>query len=149
MLLNVVSPFSYTIETLIQAGSHQIAVATVPIETNAATRPSRLFKSNPPTAAGFNASARIILSGMEQHSRHNASFVAESLENKKAEKFSHFGRVWQNILAMLSFCFCRGYPKEIPLATISQGSQGGDGFCIGHVPTATAALEPRGGRLTA
>ena len=47
MLLNVVSPFSYTIETLIQAGSHQIAVATVPIETNAATRSSRLFKSIP------------------------------------------------------------------------------------------------------
>ena len=47
MLLNVVSPFSYTIETLIQAGSHQIAVATVPIETNPATRSSRLFKSIP------------------------------------------------------------------------------------------------------
>ena len=47
MLLNVVSPFSYTIETLIQAGSHQIAVATVAIETNAVTRPSRLFKSIP------------------------------------------------------------------------------------------------------
>jgi glycosyltransferase involved in cell wall biosynthesis len=47
MLLNIVSPFSYTIETLIQAGSHQIAVATVPIETNTATRSSRLFKSIP------------------------------------------------------------------------------------------------------
>ncbi len=47
MLLNVVSPFSYTIETLIQAGSHQIAIATVPIETNAATRSSRLFNSIP------------------------------------------------------------------------------------------------------
>ncbi len=47
MLLNVVSPFSYTIETLIQAGSHQIAIATVPVETNAATRTSRLFKSLP------------------------------------------------------------------------------------------------------
>jgi glycosyltransferase involved in cell wall biosynthesis len=47
MLLNIVSPFSYTIETLIQAGSHQIAVATVPIETNASTRSSRLFKSLP------------------------------------------------------------------------------------------------------
>ncbi len=47
MLLNVVSPFSYSIETLIQAGSHQIAVATVPIETNPATRKSRLFKSVP------------------------------------------------------------------------------------------------------
>lgn len=46
-LLNVVSPFSYTIETLIQAGTHQIALTSVPIETNAATRPSRLFKSIP------------------------------------------------------------------------------------------------------
>ncbi len=45
--LNVVSPFSYTIETLIQAGTHHIALTSVPIETNAATRPSRLFKSIP------------------------------------------------------------------------------------------------------
>jgi len=45
--LNVLSPFSYTIETLIQAGTHQIALTSVPIETNAATRPSRLFKSIP------------------------------------------------------------------------------------------------------
>ena len=45
--LNVVSPFSYTIETLIQAGSNQITLTSVPIETNAATRPSRLFKSIP------------------------------------------------------------------------------------------------------
>jgi len=45
--LNVVSPFSYTIETLIQAGTHQIAIVSVPVETNAATRPSRLFKSIP------------------------------------------------------------------------------------------------------
>ncbi len=47
MLLNIVSPFSYTIETLIQAGSHHLAVATVLIETNPATRASRLFKSVP------------------------------------------------------------------------------------------------------
>ncbi len=46
-LLNVVSPFSYTIETLIQAGTHRIALTSVPVETNAATRPSRLFKSIP------------------------------------------------------------------------------------------------------
>ncbi len=45
--LNVVSPFSYTIETLIQAGTHHIALTSVPIETNAATRQSRLFKSIP------------------------------------------------------------------------------------------------------
>ena len=45
--LNVVSPFSYTIETLIQIGSHQIALTSIPVETNAATRSSRLFKSIP------------------------------------------------------------------------------------------------------
>ncbi len=45
--LNIVSPFSYTIETLIQAGTHHIALTSVPIETNAATRQSRLFKSIP------------------------------------------------------------------------------------------------------
>jgi len=42
--LNIVSPFSYTIEMLIQAGRKQLAVASVPIRTNAPTRPSRLFK---------------------------------------------------------------------------------------------------------
>ncbi len=47
MHLNVVSPFSYTIETLIQAGTHQMAVASVPIETNPNTRRSRLFRSIP------------------------------------------------------------------------------------------------------
>ena len=42
--LNVISPFSYTLETLIQAGSKNIAVAQVPIQTNRKTRESRLFK---------------------------------------------------------------------------------------------------------
>ena len=45
--LNVVSPFSYTIETLIQPGSHQLTVASVPVETKRATRDSRLFRSIP------------------------------------------------------------------------------------------------------
>ncbi|MBM3492091.1 MAG: glycosyltransferase family 2 protein [Alphaproteobacteria bacterium] len=44
--LNIVSPFSYTVEMLIQAGKKHMAVAAVPIRTNAKTRPSRLFKSN-------------------------------------------------------------------------------------------------------
>jgi glycosyltransferase involved in cell wall biosynthesis len=43
--LNVVSNFSYTLETLIQAGKSDIAVATVPVRTNPKTRESRLFKS--------------------------------------------------------------------------------------------------------
>ncbi len=45
--INIVSPFSYTIETVIQAGKKHFAVASVPIQTNADTRPSRLFKSLP------------------------------------------------------------------------------------------------------
>jgi glycosyltransferase involved in cell wall biosynthesis len=45
--LNIVSPFSYTIEMLIQAGRKKMAVASVPIGTNAKTRDSRLFSSIP------------------------------------------------------------------------------------------------------
>jgi glycosyltransferase involved in cell wall biosynthesis len=43
--LNVVSAFSYTVETIIQAGNRREAITHVPIETNMVTRPSRLFKS--------------------------------------------------------------------------------------------------------
>jgi glycosyltransferase involved in cell wall biosynthesis len=45
--LNIVSPFSYTTEMLIQAGKKHMAVVSVPIETNAKTRESRLFRSIP------------------------------------------------------------------------------------------------------
>jgi glycosyltransferase involved in cell wall biosynthesis len=45
--LNIVSPFSYTIEALIQAGKKHMAVSSVPVETNAKTRESRLFSSIP------------------------------------------------------------------------------------------------------
>lgn len=45
--LNIVSPFSYTIEMLIQAGRKKMAVTSVPIRTNAKTRDSRLFRSIP------------------------------------------------------------------------------------------------------
>jgi glycosyltransferase involved in cell wall biosynthesis len=45
--LNIVSPFSYTIEMLIQAGRKKMAVAHVPVRTNSKTRDSRLFKSIP------------------------------------------------------------------------------------------------------
>jgi glycosyltransferase involved in cell wall biosynthesis len=47
MRINVVSSFSYTIETVIQAGKRQLAVESVPIHTNPKTRDSRLFKSIP------------------------------------------------------------------------------------------------------
>lgn len=45
--LNIISPFSYTIEALIQSGKKHMAVAHVQVETNAKTRESRLFTSIP------------------------------------------------------------------------------------------------------
>ena len=47
MSMNILSPFSYTIETVIQAGKKYIAIDSVPIGTNPKTRESRLFKSLP------------------------------------------------------------------------------------------------------
>lgn len=43
--LNVVSRFSYTLETIIQAGKKNIAITHVPVGTNSKMRESRLFKS--------------------------------------------------------------------------------------------------------
>ena len=45
--INIVSPFSYTTEMLIQAGKKHMSIVSVPVETNAKTRESRLFKSIP------------------------------------------------------------------------------------------------------
>ena len=47
MQINIVSPFSYTVEMLIQAGKKHMAISSVPIRTNPKTRESRLFKSIP------------------------------------------------------------------------------------------------------
>jgi glycosyltransferase involved in cell wall biosynthesis len=47
MRLNIVSPFSYTIEMLIQAGRQRMAVVSVPVTTNLVRRHSRLFSSVP------------------------------------------------------------------------------------------------------
>ena len=44
MSINVVSPFTYTLETVIQAGKKHMNIESVPIATNPPTRPSRLFK---------------------------------------------------------------------------------------------------------
>ncbi len=43
--LQVVSKFTYTLESLIQAGKMLVAVEHVPVKTNEQTRPSRLFPS--------------------------------------------------------------------------------------------------------
>lgn len=45
MRINVVNDYTYTLETIVQAGREKIAIASVPIRTNAELRPSRLFKS--------------------------------------------------------------------------------------------------------
>jgi len=45
LALQVVSKFTYTLETIIQAGKMTVAVDHVPIRTNAKTRESRLFPS--------------------------------------------------------------------------------------------------------
>ena len=41
--MTIVSEFSYTLESIIQAGKRRMAIAHVPIRTNPRVRPSRLF----------------------------------------------------------------------------------------------------------
>ena len=45
MQLNVFNEYTYTLETIIQAGQKGMAVTSVPIRTNGYLRPSRLVKS--------------------------------------------------------------------------------------------------------
>lgn len=43
--LNVINNYTYTLETIVQAGRNKIAMESVPIRTNGELRPSRLFNS--------------------------------------------------------------------------------------------------------
>lgn len=43
--INVVNDYTYTLETIVQAGREKIAITSVPIRTNEELRPSRLFHS--------------------------------------------------------------------------------------------------------
>lgn len=45
MRLNVTNEYTYTLETIVQAGRERIPMESVPIRTNAELRPSRLFSS--------------------------------------------------------------------------------------------------------
>ncbi len=45
--INITSDFSYTTDMLIQAGRKRMCVVSVPVRTNGAVRPSRLFRSIP------------------------------------------------------------------------------------------------------
>ncbi len=47
MRLNVFNDYTYTLETIIQAGQKNMAITSVPVRTNEFLRPSRLFKSIP------------------------------------------------------------------------------------------------------
>ena len=42
--LNVITKYTYTIETIVQAGKKNIKIASIPITTNKVTRPSRLIR---------------------------------------------------------------------------------------------------------
>ena len=46
MRLNIFSNYTYTLETIIQAGKKDISMMHIPIKTNSINRPSRLLKSN-------------------------------------------------------------------------------------------------------
>ena len=43
--MNVVNEYTYTLETIVQAGRNRMAITSVPIRTNGELRPSRLFNS--------------------------------------------------------------------------------------------------------
>jgi glycosyltransferase involved in cell wall biosynthesis len=43
--LNVINEYTYTLETIIQAGHNKMAITSVPVKTNPETRNSRLFKN--------------------------------------------------------------------------------------------------------
>ena len=45
MQINVINEYTYTLETIVQAGRNKIAMESVPVRTNAELRPSRLFSS--------------------------------------------------------------------------------------------------------
>lgn len=45
MRMNVINEYTYTLETIVQAGRNKMACTSVPIRTNGELRPSRLFNS--------------------------------------------------------------------------------------------------------
>ena len=62
MRMHVFSEYTYTLETIIQAGKRGMAVTSVPIRTNEDLRESRLIKSIPRyLARSFNTMVRILM----------------------------------------------------------------------------------------
>jgi hypothetical protein len=64
--LHVVTSFSYTIETVLQASRMGLAIENVSIETNQVSRPSRLFRSIPQFL--FKSTATIVRVSLMHHS---------------------------------------------------------------------------------
>jgi len=56
--LNIINNYTYTLETIIQAGHNRIPMVSVPVKTNPELRKSRLFKS---TASYIKRSAVVII----------------------------------------------------------------------------------------
>lgn len=56
--LNKFNEYTYTLDTIVQAGNKNISIQTIPIQTNPSIRPSRLFKST--SAYVFKSSFAII-----------------------------------------------------------------------------------------
>jgi glycosyltransferase involved in cell wall biosynthesis len=63
--LNVINEYSYTLETIIQAGNNKMAITSVPVRTNPEMRKSRLFKS---MTAYIRRSASVIVRAFMMYS---------------------------------------------------------------------------------
>ena len=50
------------------------------------------------------------------------------------------GRVWQQILAALSFCGIWSWPDGVPLVAVFQRGQSSDGLGVGQVPATASAF---------
>jgi glycosyltransferase involved in cell wall biosynthesis len=97
--MTIVSDFSYTLESIIQAGKKRMAIAHVEVGTNARTRPSRLFDS---------------ISSYLKHS--GATIVRIYAMYEPLKVFSYIGGtfVFAGILVSLPFLydyFFRGYAE--------------------------------------
>jgi glycosyltransferase involved in cell wall biosynthesis len=64
MRVHLTNPFSYTLETIFAAAENRHPIREVPIRSNAATRPSRLFKG---IVQYMRRSASIIVQGYSMH----------------------------------------------------------------------------------
>jgi glycosyltransferase involved in cell wall biosynthesis len=64
MRVHLTNPFSYTLETIFSAAENRHPIREVPIRSNAATRPSRLFKG---LVQYMRRSASIIVQGYSMH----------------------------------------------------------------------------------